>query len=117
MRTVDDTNPPIMGAARRFIGREPAPVAHMIGTQPYSRSTTARDSWITALVTFGEGYHNYHHRFPNDYRNGVRWYQFDPTKWLIRTLEKVGLVRDLRRMRNEAIAQARVVAEDGRPTR
>jgi len=85
-------------------------VAHTIGRQPYSRSTSARDSWITALVTFGEGYHNYHHRFPGDYRNGVRWYHFDPTKWLIRSLATVGLARDLRRMAPEALARARAVA-------
>ena len=85
-------------------------VAHTIGRQPYSRSTSARDSWITALVTFGEGYHNYHHRFPGDYRNGVRWYHFDPTKWLIRSLATVGLARDLRRMAPGALARARAVA-------
>ena len=31
----------------------------------------------------GEGYHNFHHQFPMDYRNAIRWYQFDPTKWFI----------------------------------
>jgi len=85
-------------------------VAHTIGRQPYSRSTSARDSWVTALVTFGEGYHNFHHRFPGDYRNGVRWYHFDPTKWLIWTLTRLGLARDLRRMPAAAIARARAVA-------
>jgi len=85
-------------------------VAHMIGKQPYSRSTSARDSWVTAMVTFGEGYHNYHHRFPGDYRNGVRWYQFDPSKWLVWFLAKLGLARDLRRMSDGAVARARRVA-------
>ena len=50
-----------------------------------------------SLVTFGEGYHNYHHEFPYDYRNGVKPWQFDPTKWIIWTLSKVGLARKLRR--------------------
>jgi stearoyl-CoA desaturase (delta-9 desaturase) len=50
-------------------------------------------------VTFGEGYHNYHHEFQNDYRNGVKPWQFDPTKWLIWTLSKVGLAYHLRRAR------------------
>ena len=44
-----------------------------------------------ALVTFGEGYHNYHHEFQHDYRNGVKPWQFDPTKWIIWTLAKLGL--------------------------
>jgi len=82
--------------------------AHIIGTQPYSTRTTARDSWITALVSLGEGYHNYHHRFQGDYRNGVRWWQFDPTKWFLWTMSKVGLARDLRRMSPEAIERARL---------
>ncbi len=70
---------------------------HMIGKQPYCRKGSARDSWLVALITFGEGYHNYHHRFPIDYRNGVRWFQFDPTKWFVWTMSKIGVTRDLRR--------------------
>jgi stearoyl-CoA desaturase (Delta-9 desaturase) len=81
--------------------------AHYIGTQPYSRATTARDSWLTALLTLGEGYHNFHHRFQNDYRNGVRWYHFDPTKWFVWALSKVGPTKDLRRMSKVAIERAR----------
>jgi stearoyl-CoA desaturase (delta-9 desaturase) len=50
-----------------------------------------------SLLTFGEGYHNYHHRYPGDYRNGARWYNFDPSKWLIFTLELLGLASSLRR--------------------
>jgi hypothetical protein len=52
-----------------------------------------RDSWLMSLVTFGEGYHNYHHEFPYDYRSGVKPWQFDLTKWLIWTLSKVGWQR------------------------
>ncbi len=81
-------------------------VAHILGTQPYSQSSTARDSWVTALVTLGEGYHNFHHRFPGDYRNGVRWYHFDPTKWVIWSLSKLGLARELRSMPREALERA-----------
>ena len=55
------------------------------------------DNYIIALLTFGEGYHNYHHTFSYDYRNGVRWYHFDPTKWLIWTLSKFGLASRLRK--------------------
>lgn len=51
-----------------------------------------------ALLTFGEGYHNYHHEFQHDYRNGVKPWNFDPTKWLIWLLEKMGLVSSLRRV-------------------
>jgi stearoyl-CoA desaturase (Delta-9 desaturase) len=85
-------------------------VAHSLGSRPYDRSTSARDFFITALFTFGEGYHNFHHRFQNDYRNGVRGWHFDPTKWLIFALSLVGATRNLRRVAAEKIALARQLA-------
>jgi stearoyl-CoA desaturase (Delta-9 desaturase) len=71
---------------------------HIFGTQPYSTRCSARDSWRMALLTMGEGYHNYHHEFQHDYRNGVKPWNFDPTKWIIWTLSKLGLARNLRRV-------------------
>lgn len=84
-------------------------VAHMFGQRPYCTKTSARDSFWVALLTLGEGYHNYHHRFPADFRNGIRWYHFDPSKWLIWTLSKVGLTSDLRRTDTLRIARARAL--------
>lgn len=81
-------------------------LAHTLGSQPYSAKGTARDSLVTAVVTLGEGYHNFHHTFQADYRNGVRWYQLDPTKWIVWTLSKVGLTSDLRRTPSRAIEKA-----------
>jgi stearoyl-CoA desaturase (delta-9 desaturase) len=81
-------------------------VCHTVGNQPYSARCSARDSAIMALFTFGEGYHNYHHEFQHDYRNGVKKTNFDPTKWTIWTLEKLGLVSDLRRVPDEKILLA-----------
>ena len=81
-------------------------LCHTVGKQPYSTKHTARDSAIMALFTFGEGYHNYHHEFQHDYRNGVKPTNFDPTKWSIWTLEKLGLVSDLRRVPAEKILLA-----------
>lgn len=78
-------------------------LCHTIGAQPYSDRCSARDSWIMAIFTFGEGYHNYHHEFQHDYRNGVKWWQWDPTKWTIWTLEKLHLVRGLRRVPEEKV--------------
>ena len=51
-----------------------------------------------AWFTFGEGYHNFHHEFQHDYRNGVKPWQFDPTKWAIWLLHRLGLARHLRRV-------------------
>lgn len=88
--------------------------AHYIGTQPYSTATSARDSFITAFLTLGEGYHNFHHSFQMDYRNGVRWWQLDPTKWFVWTLSKFGVTKDLRRVPTERI---RAALTQGRETR
>jgi len=71
-------------------------LAHTWGSKTYARELTAKDNAILALLTFGEGYHNYHHAFANDYRNGVRWWHFDPSKWIVWTASKFGLVKKLR---------------------
>jgi stearoyl-CoA desaturase (Delta-9 desaturase) len=72
-------------------------LAHMWGSRPYTEENTARDNAVLALVTFGEGYHNFHHIFAHDYRNGVRWWQWDPTKWLIASCSWIGLSSRLKR--------------------
>ena len=72
-------------------------LAHMWGSRPYTEENTARDNPVLAVLTFGEGYHNFHHIFAHDYRNGVRWWQWDPTKWLIGGLQYLGLTRKLKR--------------------
>jgi len=81
-------------------------LCHYIGAQPYSSKCSARDSWLLAIVTFGEGYHNYHHEFQHDYRNGVKPWQIDPTKWIIWILSKIGLISNLRRVSTERIVLA-----------
>lgn len=81
--------------------------AHMFGSQPYSDKNSSRDNWSLAFFTFGEGYHNFHHTFPNDYRNGARFYQWDPTKWWIQTMNFLGFTRRLHRVKDWAILQAR----------
>ena len=83
-------------------------LCHCIGTTPYTDTNSAKDSWIMALFTFGEGYHNFHHYFQADYRNGIRWYQFDPTKWLIRTLSLIGLASKLKLTSQDKILAARM---------
>ncbi len=81
-------------------------LCHMIGSRPYSTSHSARDSWIAAIFTMGEGYHNYHHEFQWDYRNGVKFWQLDPSKWIIWLLSKFGLTANLKRVPNERILLA-----------
>jgi stearoyl-CoA desaturase (delta-9 desaturase) len=81
-------------------------VCHIWGKQPHGQGDSSRDSWLVSLLTFGEGYHNYHHTYPTDYRNGPRWYNFDPSKWLIYSLSLVGLASSLRTA-NAAESEAR----------
>ncbi len=86
--------------------------AHFFGTRPYTDANSARDNAFLAPFTYGEGYHNYHHMWQWDYRNGVKWWQFDPTKWLIFTMAVVGLARGLRRVPDAAIRRARFAMEE-----
>lgn len=86
-------------------------LAHIWGKQPYTDKNSARDNDILAFFTFGEGYHNFHHIFEYDYRNGIKWWQFDPTKWLIRGLSVVGWASNLRRCPEERIEKAKVAMQ------
>jgi len=72
-------------------------LAHMWGSRPYTDENSARDNPVLAFLTHGEGYHNFHHIFAHDYRNGVRWWQWDPTKWLVASMQLLGLARRLKR--------------------
>ncbi|GAB4180205.1 MAG: fatty acid desaturase [Wenzhouxiangellaceae bacterium] len=89
-------------------------LAHSWGWRPYSEANTAVDNPLVALVTWGEGYHNFHHAFQNDYRNGIRWWHWDPTKWVINLLAWVGLVHDRRRVPDFRIQRARLMVEFAR---
>lgn len=72
-------------------------LAHTWGARTFCQELSAVDNFIMALLTFGEGYHNYHHTFSHDYRNGIRWYHYDPSKWLIWSLSKLGLASSLKK--------------------
>ncbi len=88
--------------------------AHMFGTRPYTDQNSARDNWILAPLTYGEGYHNFHHMWQWDYRNGVAWYHWDSTKWMLNALTWTGQVQGLRRVPDAAIQRARLAMEEKR---
>jgi stearoyl-CoA desaturase (delta-9 desaturase) len=92
-------------------------LAHLYGTRPYDLKGTARDSWWLAPLTFGEGYHNFHHKFQADYRNGIKWWQFDSTKWFINFLAWTGQARKLRRTPEPLIVKARLAVDKERVAR
>jgi len=83
-------------------------MAHYFGSHTYDDERTPRDHIFTALVTMGEGYHNFHHEFPNDYRNGIRPYDYDPTKWTIRLLSLFGLTYKLKEFPANEVAKGKL---------
>lgn len=83
-------------------------LAHIWGKQTFTDKNSARDNGWLAFFTFGEGYHNFHHLFENDYRNGIRWWHFDPTKWLIKTCSWLKLTTNLRKSPEDKIELARL---------
>lgn len=87
---------------------------HWWGSQPYTHENTARDNLVLAFLTFGEGYHNFHHLFATDYRNGIRWYHWDPTKWLIQVSHRLGMAYNLRQTADDKILRAKIVREKAR---
>ncbi len=86
-------------------------LAHIWGKQPYTDTNTARDNGWLAFFTYGEGYHNFHHIFEFDYRNGIRWWHFDPTKWLIKSCSFIGLTRNLKVCPEDKIVKAKALMQ------
>jgi len=86
-------------------------LAHMWGTQPYTDENSARDNHFLALITYGEGYHNYHHLFQNDYRNGIRWWHLDINKWFISSCALFGLAKNRKRAPQFKVLRARLNME------
>ena len=82
--------------------------AHFFGKQTYSEKHSGKDNWFLAFFTFGEGYHNFHHTFPGDYRNGIKGFHFDPSKWLIKSLNFIGLTSKLRKTPEHLIHKAKM---------
>jgi stearoyl-CoA desaturase (delta-9 desaturase) len=85
---------------------------HYFGRKNYTNEHSAKDSHVMAFVTFGEGYHNFHHTFANDYRNGIRWYHWDPTKWSIRFASMIGMAKNLRVTPDTAILEKRLQMDE-----
>jgi stearoyl-CoA desaturase (delta-9 desaturase) len=83
-------------------------LAHHLGDQPFDYRNTSRDNFIVALITLGEGYHNFHHQFPSDYRNTIDWLKFDPTKWSIIIWNMFGLASHLKTFSQNEIQMSRM---------
>ena len=89
-------------------------LCHMVGKQPYSDEHSARDSSLMAFFAFGEGYHNFHHQFQSDYRNGIRWFDWDPTKWVVNGLSYLGSASGLKKTSQATIIKAQLLMDEKR---
>ena len=80
-------------------------VCHTWGNRPYETGDASTNNWFVGIFGFGEGWHNNHHKFPFSARHGLRWWQVDATWALLRTLQTLGLVSDLKLPKGTSIAQ------------
>lgn len=69
---------------------------HIIGSRRYPTTDDSRNSFILALVTLGEGWHNNHHRYQHTARQGFYWWEIDPTYYTLKVLSWLGIIWDLR---------------------
>jgi stearoyl-CoA desaturase (Delta-9 desaturase) len=76
-------------------------LCHYFGKRGYETHDQSRNNVWLALPTLGEAWHNNHHAFPTSARHGLRWWQLDPSGWLIGAMERVGLVWDVVRIAPE----------------
>ena len=78
-------------------------LAHVAGRQRYITGDDSRNNWLLAIVTMGEGWHNNHHAFQSSVRQGFRWWEYDPTFYLLTLLERFGVVWKLKRPPQEVV--------------
>jgi len=83
-------------------------ICHMFGRRHYRSRDEARNNWLVALLVFGEGWHNNHHAFPASARHGLHRFQIDASWWVIKGLEKLGLVWDVKHPTPEQMARRRL---------
>lgn len=89
-------------------------LAHVHGRKRYVTGDDSRNNWLLALFTMGEGWHNNHHACQSSVRQGFKWWEIDPTYYLLRVLSWIGIVWDLktppeRVLRNEQRLGSRVI--------
>jgi stearoyl-CoA desaturase (delta-9 desaturase) len=89
-------------------------LAHVHGRKRYVTGDDSRNNWLLAFFTMGEGWHNNHHAYQSSVRQGFRWWEIDPTFYILKALSWTGLVWDLKLppeavLKNEQTLGARVI--------
>jgi stearoyl-CoA desaturase (delta-9 desaturase) len=94
-------------------------VCHMFGKREFATNDQSHNEWIVGWLAFGEGWHNNHHAFPRSAFHGLHWWQFDLSGYIIWTLERLGLVRDVYRvpaasLERRSVAKASTIATESK---
>jgi len=76
-------------------------ICHTFGARPFATRDASRNNWLIVLVAVGEGWHNNHHAFPRSADHGLRWWEIDPSAYVIRALELTGLAWNVQRVKLE----------------
>jgi stearoyl-CoA desaturase (delta-9 desaturase) len=79
-------------------------ICHYFGKRPFETTDLSTNNWPLALLSFGESWHNNHHAFPTSAIHGLGRWQIDPSGFVIRALERMGLARDVKRVSREQVA-------------
>jgi len=90
-------------------------LSHLIGTRRYATDDESKNNFVLALLTLGEGWHNNHHHYQSSANQGFVWWEIDISYYIIRMLSFVGLVWDVRRPGEKALAFRRIDQKDGPP--
>jgi stearoyl-CoA desaturase (delta-9 desaturase) len=88
-------------------------MAHVWGKPRYETGDDSRNSFLLALITLGEGWHNNHHRYQFAARQGFYWWEIDPTYYVLRILAACGVVRDLKRVPESAYREENRIGNEG----
>jgi stearoyl-CoA desaturase (Delta-9 desaturase) len=80
-------------------------VCHSFGKREFETNDASRNEWVVGLLGMGEGWHNNHHAFPRSAFHGLHWWQFDLSGYIIWTLERMGLVKEVYRVSSEQMAR------------
>ncbi len=89
-------------------------LAHVWGTRRYATADTSRNNAVLAVITLGEGWHNNHHHHMSSARQGFFWWEVDVTYYILKALERLGVIWDVREPSEAAIAGPRECAADVR---
>jgi stearoyl-CoA desaturase (delta-9 desaturase) len=82
-------------------------LSHVFGKRRFATTDDSRNNWLLAILTFGEGWHNNHHRFSSSARQGFYWYEYDITYYILKTLSVFGIVWDLRPVPQSILEEGR----------